>query len=658
MPVRYALLALLCGALLPAQVAPRFDAAHLDPKINPCTDFYQYACGGWMAANPVPPDLAVWGRLQEVAERNRLLLREILERDEGKSGSYYAACMDLRTLEERGTAPLEEELKRIAAVEDRKGFALAVARLDRIGAGGPFRFTATADMKDSSRNIAVVDQGGLTLPDRDYYLKDDARSTALREAYGEHLRKMFGLLGAGAEEAAEQARAVVEIETGLARGSLDRVTRRDPARRYYKMTRHELGSLAPEFAWDVYFEAAGAPAFESLNIAAPPFLRRLDEMLNRRPRAEWRAYLTWRLLHSQAANLPEAFRREHFEFFGRRLTGRREQPARWKQCVAAVDAALGEDLGRRYVERAFGERDKKRMLGMVEALAKALEKDIAELPWMSAATRRQAVDKLRAVTHKIGYPERWRDYTALEVARGDAVGNQMRAAEFAWKERIGKIGTPVDATEWRMTPPTVNAYYSALENNINFPAGILQPPLFDREMDDAVNFGAIGAVIGHELTHGFDDQGRKFDSQGNLRDWWTAEDAREFEKRAECFVRQYEEYEAVPGVKLNGKLTLGENVADAGGVRLAYLALLAELAGKPAARVDGFTPEQRFFLGWAQVWCQNRTEEYARRQAITDPHSPGRWRVNGVVSNMPEFREAFGCRAGDAMVREQPCRVW
>lgn len=658
MPVRYALLALLCGGLLAAQIAPRFDAAHLDRTVSPCTDFYQYACGGWMAANPVPADLSLWGRLQEVAERNRVLLREILEKDEGKSGAYYAACMDLLAVEERGLEPIEEDLKRIAAIQDRPGFALVVARLHRVGAGGVFRFDAAADMKDSSRNIAVVDQGGLTLPDRDYYLKDDDRSTALREAYEEHVRKTFALLGAAPEEAAARARAVLEIETALAQGSLDRVTRRDPARRYYKMTRHELGSLAPEFGWDRYFEAAGAPAFDSLNIAAPPFLRRLDELLNRRPREQWKAYLTWRLVHSQAENLPAAFREEDFAFFGRRLMGRKEPPARWKQCVAAVDRALGEDLGRKYVERAFGARDKERTVKMVEALEKALEKDIAELPWMSAATRRQAIAKLRAVTNKIGYPERWRDYSALEVARGDALGNALRAGEFDWTRRIEKIGTPVDPAEWRMTPPTVNAYYSPAQNNINFPAGILQPPFFDREMDDAVNFGAIGAVIGHELTHGFDDQGRKFDARGNLSDWWTAEDAREFEKRAECFVRQYAEYEGAPGVKLNGRLTLGENVADAGGVRLAYMALLAALAGKPAPRIDGFTARQRFFLGWAQVWCQNRTEEYARRQAVTDPHAPGRWRVNGVVSNMPEFAEAFGCRAGDAMVREEPCRVW
>lgn len=654
--------------MLLAQTAPRFDAAHMDRGVNPCVDFYQYACGTWMAKNPVPADLAVWGRMAEVAEQNRVILRDILEKVAGggtdrsaveqKIGDHYAACMDERAVEERGTAPLTPELDRIAGIKDRPGFAAAVARLHRIGAGPLFRFGSMSDMKDSARMIAGVDQGGLSLPDRDYYLKDDARSTELRAAYLAHVRRMFALLGEKAEDAAAKAEVVMEIETALAKASLDRVTLRDPARRYHKMTRHELGSLAPEYAWDRYFAESGAPSFETLNIAVPPFFRGLDELLNRTPLDRWKVYLTWHLVSSQAENLPAAFVNEDFEFFGKRLMGMRELRPRWKRCVASVDGDLGEALGQKYVERTFGADGKARTLKMVEALEQALAKDIQELPWMTPATKQMAAAKLHAITNKIGYPEKWRDYSSVTITRDDVVGNSVRAGEFAWNRRVAKIGTATDPKEWGMTPPTVNAYYSPSQNNINFPAGILQPPFFDRSMDDAVNFGAIGAIIGHELTHGFDDQGRKFDARGNLNDWWTAEDAREFEKRAECFVRQYAGYEGAPGVKLNGKLTLGENAADGGGVRVAYMALLSTLSGKPAEKIDGFTPGQRFFLGWAQVWCQNRTEEFARRQAATDPHSPGKWRVNGVVSNMPEFQKAFGCTEGQPMVREEACRVW
>ena len=669
LPMRVALLFSVFAAGLAAQNTPRFDLGHLDRTANPCVDFYQFACGTWMANNPVPADLPRWGRMTEVAEQNRLVLKDILEKataggasrapGDRKIGDYYTACMDERTVEEHGTAPLKPELERIAAIKDRNTFAAEVARLHRQGIGGLFRFGAMPDMQNSTRMIAAVDQGGFSLPDRDYYLKNDARSTALRAGYLAHLRNMFQLLGDKPEDAAAKAQMVMELETGLARAALDRVALRDPSRRFHKMTRHELESLAPEFVWDRYFADSGAAAFDTLNIAVPSFFRGMDALLHDVPLERWKVYLAWHLVHSQAENLPAAFVQEDFAFFGKALTGTREVPPRWKRCVAAVDRDLGEALGSKYVERTFGADGKQRTLRMVEALEKALEKDIRELPWMTPATKQQALAKLAAITNKIGYPEKWRDYTALEIVPGDLAGNALRANAFAWQRRVvDKIGEPTDPLEWGMTPPTVNAYYSSGQNNINFPAGILQPPFFDRRMDDAVNFGAIGAVIGHELTHGFDDQGRKFDPQGNLRDWWTAEDAREFEKRADCFVRQYSAYNATAGTKLNGKLTLGENTADAGGVRIAYMALLATLAGKPAVTIGGFTPEQRFFLGWAQVWCGNQTEEYARRQALTDPHSPGRWRVNGVVSNMPEFRTAFGCTAGQPMVREEACRVW
>ncbi|MFB3826325.1 MAG: M13 family metallopeptidase [Bryobacteraceae bacterium] len=660
------ILALLPCALLLAQEAPRFDVRWMDRSASPCVDFYQYACGTWMAQHPIPGDQVIWGRMNEVAEQNRLILKDILEKAaaasqrtaiEQKIGDYYFSCMDEKTIEARGTAPLKAELERIAAMRDRNTMAQTVARLHAIGAAALFRFGASPDLKNSTQNIPVVDQGGLSLPDRDYYLKTDPKSVQLRERYLAHVRNVFLLLGDGAEAAAAKARVVLDLETALAQASLDRVALRNPENRYHKMTAHELESMSPELAWEAYFAATGAPAFESLNIAVPTFMRGMDALLHKTGIDQWKVYLTWHLVHSQIELLPAAFAKENFEFFEKTLLGAREMRPRWKMCVAAVDAGLGEALGRKFVERTFGADGKARTLKMVEALEKALAKDLAELPWMTAATKKQALAKLAAITNKIGYPEKWRDYSALKIERGEAMANSLAANVFARNRNLAKIGKPVDPSEWGMTPPTVNAYYSSLQNNINFPAGILQPPFFDRRMDDPVNFGAIGAVIGHELTHGFDDQGRKFDAQGNLTNWWTAEDAKEFERRADCFVRQYADYNATPDVKLNGKLTLGENTADSGGVRVAYIALLSTLSGKPP-KVDGFTPEQRFFLGWAQVWCQNRTEEAARVRAATDPHSPGKYRVNGVVSNMPEFQQAFGCTAGQPMVRPEACRVW
>jgi endothelin-converting enzyme/putative endopeptidase len=424
------------------------------------------------------------------------------------------------------------------------------------------------------------------------------------------------------------------------------------------MTVAELEKLAPSFVWRGYFKALGAPPFDSLNVSVPDFMKALEGQITSASLEDWKAYLAWHVIHDAAPLLASAFVYENFDFSGRTLTGAKELRPRWKRCTERADDELGEALGQGYVERTFGAEGKKRMLDMVHALERALAKDIEGLDWMTPETRKQALVKLKAIQNKIGYPDKWIDYSTLTIARGDAVGNAFRAAEFERRRDLGRIGKPVDPAEWGMTPPTVNAYYSPLENNINFPAGILQPPFFDRKFDDAVNFGGIGAVIGHEMTHGFDDSGRKFAADGNLRDWWTAEDAKEFEKRAACFVEQYSQYDATKGVKLNGKLTLGENAADNGGLRIAYMALMETLEGKPKEKIDGFTPEQRLFLGWGQIWCQNMTEEAARLRAATDPHSPGVWRVNGVVVNMPEFRQAFGCRVGQPMAPERVCRVW
>jgi len=661
---RFFPLFLICAAGWAQPAATGFNPVWLDRGIDPCADFYQFACGNWVKKNPVPADESRWGRFNELIERNQAILREILERaaqpssgrgaSERKIGDHYASCMDEAAIEKQGIAPIRPELNRIAALKDKLELAAMVARLHASGIPAMFGFRAAADFKNSKVNIANVGQGGLSLPDRDYYLKDDPKSVEIRKRFLEHMERMFGLVGASKES----AKAVMEIETALARGSLDRVSRRDPNRVYHKMPVAELEKLAPSFAWRKYFAALGAPAFDSLNVSVPEFMKTLEERIGSASLDDWKSYLSWHVVHDAAPLLASAFVNENFEFFGKTLTGAKELRPRWKRCVARTDNELGEALGQGFVERAFGAEGKKRVLEMVHALERALARDIQGLEWMTPETKKQALVKLKAIRNKIGYPDKWLDYTKLKIVRGDALGNSLRAAEFERRRDLAKIGKPVDPTEWGMTPPTVNAYYSPPENNINFPAGILQPPFFDRQMDDGVNFGGIGAVIGHEMTHGFDDSGRKFDAGGNLRDWWTAEDAKEFEKRAACFVEQYSQYEATGGVKLNGKLTLGENAADNGGLRIAYMALMETLEGKPKPRIDGFTPEQRLFLGWSQIWCQVSTEEGARMRAATDPHSPGRWRVNGVVVNMPEFQQAFGCKAGQPMAPERACRVW
>jgi endothelin-converting enzyme/putative endopeptidase len=506
--------------------------------------------------------------------------------------------------------------------------------------------------------IADTDQGGLGLPDRDYYLKDDPKSVKLRDEYMAHVQKMLELAGESPAQAAADAQAVVHIETELAKGSLDRVARRDPSQTYHKMPIKEFAGLAPRIDWPKYFAGMGTPSFTELNVSVPEFFKAINAVLMDTSVADLKTYLRWHLLHSEAAFLPKAFVDENFHFFGQTLTGAQQLQPRWKRCVAETDGDLGFALGQKYVEQNFPPAAKARVLSMVGEIEKMLGEDIQSLDWMSPATKEQALVKLRGVTNKIGYPDKWRDYSGVRIVRGDAVGNDERATEFEVRRRLGKIGQPVDRSEWGMTPPTVNAYYNPLEDNINFPAGILQPPFFDNRMDAAVNYGAIGSVMGHELTHGFDDEGRQYDAEGNLRNWWTPEDAAEFEKRAECFIKEYSAFTPVDGVHLNGKLTLGENSADNGGVHLSFMALMKSLEGKPQPKVDGFTPQQRFFLGYSQVWCQNVRPEASRMRAQTDPHSPGRDRVNGVLGNMPEFREAFACHEGQPMVHAPACRVW
>ena len=666
--MRHTLLLSLFAAVAAAQGIPGFSVGNLDKTADPCVDFYQYTCGGWMAKNPVPADQSIWGQANQLIERNRAILQNILEKAaspkptrtlvEQQIGDFYASCMDEQAINKLGAAPLKPEMDRIAAIAAKSGLVAELAHLHLAGVTVFFNFYSSPDAKDSMRMIAQADQGGMGMPDRDYYLKDDAKSVELRKQYVAHVAKMLELLGEPADKAAADADAVMKIETGLAKGALDRVSRRDPQQTYHKLTVHELVSMSPGIDWPKYFAGVGAPPIEDLNVAEPNFFRTLESVLVQTSLDDLKTYLRWHLLHAEASLLSKPFVDEDFHFFRQILTGAKELQPRWKRCVTAVDGDLGFALGQKYVEETFGPEGKTRTLKMVQEIEKAMKDDLGALSWMTPATKAEALVKLRAVANKIGYPDKWRDYSTVKIVRGDAVGNDERATEFEVHRVLGKIGKQVDRTEWFMTPPTVNAYYNPTENNINFPAGILQPPYWDKKLDDAVNYGGVGAVVGHELTHGFDDQGRQFDPQGNLHDWWTPEDAKEFEKRAECFVKEYSSFIAVEDVHLNGKLTLGENTADNGGLRLAFMALMESLKGKPQQKIDGFTPEQRFFLGWGQVWCTNSRPEVARMRAQIDPHSPGKDRVNGVVSNMPEFQKAFACKVGQPMVREPACRVW
>jgi endothelin-converting enzyme/putative endopeptidase len=664
------LILFLCAFALFAQPNAsmiRFDVKALDTKAEPCTDFFQYACGNWIKNNPIPADQARWARFNELDERNKVALRQILEEagkaaanrdaDTQKIGDYYAACMDDKALDAKGLAPLQPELDRIANLKDKSQLAALLARLHRIGIPTLFEFGSGQDFKDSTKVVAQLDQGGLGLPDRDYYLKEDARSADIRAKYVAHVQRMFELAGEKHDEAKAHAQTVMRIETELAKGSLDRVSRRDPEKIYHPMTKSQAAALAPAFQFTRYFTDAGAPRFDDIVVASPEFFKTVNAQIESLPLEDWKVYLKWHTLHSEVPVLPNTFLNENFNFYGKILQGIQEMRPRWKRCVDYTDRQLGEALGKKYVEKTFGAESKERMLKMVRAIETAMGQDIERLPWMSAATKKEAMIKLRAVTNKIGYPDKFRDYSALEIKPGDAMGNGFRADAFEFQRQLDKIGKPVDRTEWLDTPPTVNAYYDPQMNNINFPAGILQPPFFDPTMDDAVNFGAIGAVIGHELTHGFDDEGRQFDPAGNLRDWWTAADANEFKQRAACVDDEYSSFQVAPGAHINGKLTLGENTADNGGARIALMALLNTI-GTNGKKIDGFTPEQRFFLAYGQVWCANSREEALRLQVQTDPHSPPQFRVNGVVQNMPEFQKAFSCKAGQPMVKANACRVW
>jgi putative endopeptidase len=678
------------------QIPAAFDRDAIDRGVNPCVDFYQYACGAWIKNNPIPADRGAYGRTSQLDESNLAILHDILEKAAGpdsspdpgmrKIGDFYSSCMDEKGAESKGAAPLKPDLDAIAALASKAALAPLVGRLQAGGmnvvpgdTGVPsllFTFESEQDFKDASTQIAALDQGGIGLPDRDYYLKQDAKSVEIRGQYVDHVARVLQLLGASPEAAAAAARKVMAVETGLAKASLEKVARREPANIYHKMTQARLAALAPSFDWRAYLSAVGAPSLESLNVRAPEFFRGLERLLRTTPLDVWKDYLRWHLARAWSGALSSGFVNAHFDFYSRILAGQKELRPRWKRCVTDTDGILGEALGRPYVSATLGVEGKERTIRMVRAIEKSLDDDIASIPWMTPTTRARALEKLHAITNKIGYPDHWRDYGSLAISSGDFLGNVQRGRAFEFRRWLDKIGKPIDPSEWHMTPPTINAYYDPQMNNINFPAGILRPPFYDNAADDPVNFGGIGMVVGHELTHGFDDTGRQFDASGNLRDWWTPEDASEFRKRAACFVDEYSAFTAVGDVKLNGKLTLGENVADNGGLRLAYMGLRAARAGGGAVSppggaqaaagasedgggtIDGFTPEQRFFIANAQIWCVNMSDELSRLIAQTNTHALPRFRVNGVMSNMSEFQQAFSCPAGSPMVRANPCRIW
>ena len=648
--------------------SPSLDLSSMDRSVDPCTDFYRYSCGTWIKKNPIPPDQARWNVYSKLDEDNLRFLWGILQDAsqpragrtpvETQIGDFFQACMDEQAVEKAGAAPLQPALDAIAALKSVREFPAFLARQHLAGGRMLFSFDSSQDYADSARVIAFANAGGLGLPDRDYYVKTDARSQQIRQQYLEHVQKMFQLLGEPADLAKTHAQTVMDIETALAKASLTRVEQRDPYKLFHKVTAAQLQAWTPSFRWADYFSTAQVPDTSVINVTEPAFYKEVQALLKSRSIAAWQTYLRWHALHSKAPYLSSAFVNANFDFYGKRLRGTEQLPPRWKRCVRQVDGDLGEALGQVFVARTFGADTKARTQLMTKQVETAMENEIRQLPWMGDATKQRALEKLHAVVNKIGYPDKWRDYSSIRVARDDYFGNVERATIFESRRELAKIGKPVDRTEWQMTPPTINAYYDPQMNDINFPAGVLQPPLYDPKLDDAPNYGDTGATIGHELTHAFDDEGRQFDALGNLKDWWTKTDAQEFEKRAKCVSDQYSQYTIVDGIKINGKLTLGEDVADLGGTLLAYLAWKEATKGQNLPSVDGLTPDQRFFVGMAQWACGDERPESKRLNAITNPHSPEEYRVNGVVSNMPEFGRAFSCRIGQPMVRATQCKIW
>ncbi len=650
--------------------SPSLDVHDMDKTADPCLDFYQYSCGGWIKNNPIPSDEARWSVYGKLYQDNQRFLWGILDQlskqtagrnaNEQKIGDYFGACMDETAVEKLGAAPLQRYLRQIEGMKGKQDLPALLARLHLITGerGLFFGFGSDQDFANSDSVIAFATAGGLGLPDRDYYTKTDDRSVELRSKYVAHVQRMFELVGDKPEAAKAEAAKVMEIETALAKASLTRVERRDPYKLFHKVDFHGLQEMTPAFNWAVYVKQIGLPAQDTFNVTEPAFYQELNRQFQSLSLDDIKAYLRWHVTHAYAPFLSTAFVNENFDFYGKTLRGTPQLRPRWKRCTSLVDEQLGEALGQEFVARAFSPELKQKTLLMTKQIEDAMGQDIRDLSWMSPETKQKALEKLHAIVNKIGYPDRWRDYSSVMIRRGDFLGNVERASLFESHRQLNKIGKPLDRGEWGMTPSTVNAYYSPQMNDINFPAGVLQPPLYDPKIDDAPNYGDTGGTIGHELTHGFDDEGRQFDAKGNLKDWWTAKDAKAFNDRAQCIVDQYAQYTVVDDIKINSKLTEGEDVADLGGLILAWMAWKEQTKDQQLAPREGFTPEQRFFIGYAQWACESARPEELRVTAITDPHSPGKYRVNGLVVNMPEFQRALGCKPGQPMVKEDRCRVW
>jgi putative endopeptidase len=665
------LIVALCALVVLAQTPGHgIDLNNLDKNANPCTDFYQFANGGWLAKNPIPAAYPAWGVGNVLDEQNQNTVHQIVEAaaknasaakgsNEQKVGDYYASCMAEDKIEAEGIKPLEPEFALIDKIKDQRDLQAEFAHLTDNGMSVPFGSGSTQDFKNASEVIFGVSQSGLGLPDRDYYF--DEKRKPIRDEYVKHVANMFVLLGDTPERAAAEAQTVMTLETKLAKASMTTVEQREPSNLYHRMTVADLQKLTPNFDWAAFFKGIGFTQKVEVNVAQPEFFKGLNTELTATPIDDWKTYLRWHRINSAAGALSKKFVDEDFNFNGRVLTGATEQLPRWKRCVRSTDGTLGEALGQVYVEKAFPPASKARALEMVRNLEAALKSDIGTLSWMSDPTRVQAIAKLDAFINKIGYPDKWRDYSALNIDRNSLVLNRMHAGHFEQMRDLAKINKPVDKTEWGMTPPTVNAYYNPQINEIVFPAGILQPPFFDPSADDAVNYGAIGSVIGHEMTHGFDDEGAQFDAGGNLKNWFVDADLKNFHTRTECVVNEFNGFQVEPGLNENGKLVVGESVADLGGLVIAYAAWQNSLKGKPRpATIDGYTPEQRFFLAYAHGWATSIRPELARLLTNVDPHPLPKFRVNGPLANMPQFAAAFQCKAGDQMVRadKDRCVIW